>query len=58
MKLEVGTENQFVKDYLAHFDGAWQRASNLDSLNLDPEGTRSRRNKDRGRQAEVANAPK
>ena len=56
VEIEIDTESQFVKNYLDHFEGAWQRASSLDSLNIDPENIRSRRNKDRGGQVDVASA--
>ena len=53
VQVEVDAESEFVKDYLAHFEGTWAQAESLDSLSQDPEARRNRRNK-----SSASDAPK
>ena len=45
VQVELDAESEFVKDYLAHFEGTWAHAAHLDSLSQDPEARRNMRNK-------------
>ena len=45
IQVELDAESEFVKDYLAHFEGTWAQAESLDSLSQDPGGRRNRRNR-------------
>ena len=38
VQVEVNAEGEFVRDYLAHFEGTWAQAESLDSLSQDPRG--------------------
>ena len=38
VQVEVDAEGEFVRDYLAHFEGTWAQAESLDSLSQDPRG--------------------
>ena len=45
IQVELDAESEFVKDYLAHFEGTWAQAESLDSLSQDPGARRNRRNR-------------
>ena len=43
IQVDLDAESEFVKDYLAHFEGTWAQAESLDSLSQDPGARRNRR---------------
>ena len=45
IQVDLDAESEFVKDYLAHFEGTWAQAESLDSLSQDPGARRNRRNR-------------
>ena len=53
VQVELDAENEFVKGFLAHFEGTWLQADSLDSLSQDPESRRNKRNK-----SSTSDAPK
>ena len=45
IQVDLDAESEFVKDYLAHFEGTWAQAESLDSLSQDPGSRRNRRSR-------------